>query len=83
MTARLRLRTYEVLIVFAPGGKADPRTGYDAFVPLIDSGNSLYVWTGPKFRSVVASTLQAVRRRDGGRSDPRVLRVEQLESASF
>lgn len=33
--------------------------GYDAFVPLIDSGISLYVWSGPAFLSVVIFTCQA------------------------
>jgi hypothetical protein len=54
---RLELRTYETPIVFAPGGDGRAENaGYDAFVPLIDSGISLYVWSGPKFLSVVAFT---------------------------
>lgn len=32
--------------------------GYDAFVPLIDSGVSLYVWTGARFLSVVTFTCK-------------------------
>ena len=59
ITARLGLRTYDVPIVFAPGGQGRAENqGYDAFVPLIDSGISLYVWTGPKFLSVVAFTCK-------------------------
>ena len=60
VTKRLDLRTYDVPVVFSPGseGRHD-NEGYDAFVPLIDSGISLYVWTGPKFLSVVAFTCKA------------------------
>jgi S-adenosylmethionine decarboxylase len=60
ITKRLDLRTYDVPVVFAPGSKgSQDNEGYDAFVPLIDSGISLYVWTGPKFLSVVAFTCKA------------------------
>jgi len=59
LTGELGLRTYDVPIVFAPGGEGRAENeGYDAFVPLIDSGISLYVWTGPKFLSVVAFTCK-------------------------
>ena len=52
ITSELGLRTYDVPIVFAPGGEGrTENAGYDAFVPLIDSGISLYVWTGPRFLS--------------------------------
>jgi S-adenosylmethionine decarboxylase len=59
ITARLELRTYREPIVFAPGGVGRAENaGYDAFVPLIDSGISLYVWTGARFLSVVAFTCK-------------------------
>ena len=60
ITKRLDLRTYDVPVIFAPGreGRND-NEGYDAFVPLIDSGISLYVWTGPKFLSTVVFTCKA------------------------
>src|SRR5262245_17214576 len=60
ITKRLNLRTYDVPVIFAPGGEGrHDNEGYDAFVPLIDSGISLYVWTGPKFLSTVAFTCKA------------------------
>ena len=59
ITNRLNLRTYDAPVIFAPGGEGrDANEGYDAFVPLIDSGISLYVWTGPKFLSTVAFTCK-------------------------
>src|SRR5262245_19721451 len=60
ITARLGLRTYDAPVIFAPRGEgSDENEGYDAFVPLIDSGISLYVWTGPSFLSMVAFTCKA------------------------
>jgi hypothetical protein len=60
LTSRLDLRMYDAPVVFAPGGEGrHDNEGYDAFVPLIDSGISLYVWTGPRFLSAVAFTCKA------------------------
>jgi S-adenosylmethionine decarboxylase len=59
MAAELNLRTYGTPIVFAPGGRGrEENEGYDAFAPLIDSGISVYVWTRPRFVSVVAFTCK-------------------------
>jgi S-adenosylmethionine decarboxylase len=58
--ARLGLRTYGEATVFAPGGVGrDENEGYDAFVPLIDSGISLYVWTTRQFLALVMFTCKA------------------------
>lgn len=60
LAAHLDLRTYGDPVVFAPGsgmGK-DENAGFDAFVPLIDSGISGYFWSGPKFLSVVLYTCK-------------------------
>jgi hypothetical protein len=59
LTSDLDLRTYGVPTVFAPGGEGrEENEGYDAFAPLIDSGISLYVWSRPRFLSVVAFTCK-------------------------
>jgi S-adenosylmethionine decarboxylase len=59
LTTALSLRTYGAPTIFAPGGAGRAENaGYDAFVPLIDSGVSLYVWSVPKFLSVVAFTCK-------------------------
>lgn len=57
LPAALDLRTYGEVTVFAPGGAGrDSNEGYDAFVPLIDSGISLYVWTAQRFLALVLFT---------------------------
>lgn len=60
LAAALDLRTYGDPIVFAPasGMGKDENSGFDAFVPLIDSGISGYFWSKPKFLSVVLYTCK-------------------------
>jgi S-adenosylmethionine decarboxylase len=59
LTSALSLRAYGSPTIFAPGGSGrEENQGYDAFIPLIDSGISLYVWTGPRFLSVVVFTCK-------------------------
>jgi S-adenosylmethionine decarboxylase len=57
---QLGLRTYGRSAIFAPAGQGrGENQGFDAFLPLIDSGISLYVWTGPRFASVILFTCKA------------------------
>jgi S-adenosylmethionine decarboxylase len=60
VAAHLGLRTYGSPMVHAPGGagKAD-NEGFDAFIPLIDSGISLYVWSRRRFFAAVLFTCKA------------------------
>jgi S-adenosylmethionine decarboxylase len=59
LTSALDLRVYGSPTIFAPGGLGrDENQGYDAFVPLIDSGISLYVWSQPRFLSAVVFTCK-------------------------
>lgn len=59
ITAKLNLKTYGEPIIFSPEGmgKSDNQ-GYDAFIPLIDSGISLYVWTNSNFISLIIYTCK-------------------------
>ena len=55
----LSLRKYGEPIIFSPGGEGkEENQGFDAFVPLIDSGISLYVWSNKKFFSCVIFTCK-------------------------
>ena len=54
VAGHLSLRTYGTPIIHAPGAQGkDENQGFDAFLPLIDSGISLYVWTRAEFFAVV------------------------------
>jgi S-adenosylmethionine decarboxylase len=60
LTAALSLRVYGAPTIFAPGGEGrEENQGYDAFIPLIDSGISLYVWSKPRFLSVIIFTCKS------------------------
>ena len=60
VAAHLNLRTYGEPIVHAPGGAGrDDNEGFDAFIPLIDSGISLYVWSRKRFFAAVLFTCKA------------------------
>ena len=59
LTSTLDLRMYGEPTIFSPGGDGrDENQGYDAFVPLIDSGISLYVWTRARFLALVVFTCK-------------------------
>lgn len=60
LAAHLNLRTYGDPIIHSPSGTGkEENQGFDAFVPLIDSGISLYVWTNERFLSVVLYTCKS------------------------
>jgi S-adenosylmethionine decarboxylase len=60
VAAHLGLRTYGRPIVHAPGGAGkDENQGFDAFIPLIDSGISLYVWSQKRFFATVLFTCKS------------------------
>jgi hypothetical protein len=57
ITSHLGLRTYGDPIVHHTSGQGKAiNEGYDAFVPLIDSGIYVCVWSGPRFASVILYT---------------------------
>jgi S-adenosylmethionine decarboxylase len=84
ITSLLDLRTYDAPVIFAPGGEGRvDNEGYDAFVPLIDSGISLYVWTGPKFLSAVAFTCKAFDADTAVRATREFFAMTAIEHAAF
>ena len=59
LAEHLDLRTYADATIVAPGGQGrDENEGFDAFLPLIDSGISLYVWTNARFLACVLFTCK-------------------------
>jgi S-adenosylmethionine decarboxylase len=59
VAAHLDLKAYGEPTIYSPAGlgKAENQ-GFDAFLPLIDSGISAYVWAGAKFFSIVLYTCK-------------------------
>lgn len=62
----LDLRTYGEPVIFSPatGMGREENAGFDAFVPLIDSGISAYVWSQARFASVVIYTCKGFDERE-------------------
>ncbi len=59
LAVHLGLRAYARSAIFAPAGEGRTENeGFDAFLPLIDSGISLYVWTTARFLAVVLFTCK-------------------------
>jgi S-adenosylmethionine decarboxylase len=84
LTAALALRTYGAPTIFAPGGEGRTENeGYDAFVPLIDSGISLYVWSRPRFLSVVIFTCKEFDAETARDTTRDFFDMPQLESGAF
>jgi S-adenosylmethionine decarboxylase len=59
VAAHLGLRAYGEAAIFSPGGAGSAANqGFDAFLPLVDSGISAYVWTERQFVSVFLYTCK-------------------------
>jgi hypothetical protein len=84
ITSALALRTYGTPIVFAPRGEGrDDNEGYDAFAPLIDSGISVYVWSRPRFLSVVAFTCKRFDEQEAVAATTTFFEMAEVEWMSF
>jgi hypothetical protein len=54
LAGHLGLGVYGQPMVHSPAGQgSDKNQGFDAFIPLVDSGICAYVWTSQRFLSVV------------------------------
>ena len=59
LAKKLNLRYYgEPIVHTACGLGKEENDGFDAFLPLIDSGISLYVWTKEKFFAAILFTCK-------------------------
>ena len=71
-------------IIFSPGGDGqDANQGYDAFVPLIDSGISLYVWTNKKFLSGVIYTCKEFSVEEALAGTQEFFKITEMEHMDF
>jgi hypothetical protein len=59
LAAHLELQSYGEVVIHSPSGIGkEQNAGFDAFLPLIDSGISLYVWSARSFFAVVLFTCK-------------------------
>lgn len=84
ITKLLHLRMYGQPIIFSPGGEGkDINQVYDAFVPLIDSGISLYVWSNSKFVSLIIYTCKYFDENKAIEGTKKFWKITKVESQSF
>jgi hypothetical protein len=56
---KMGFQAYGEPIIHSPNGLGkEENQGYDAFLPLIDSGISVYIWSGSKFFSIIIFTCK-------------------------
>ena len=80
----LGLRVYGEPIIHSPSGEGkEENQGYDAFVPLIDSGISLYVWSSSKFFSIIIYTCKAFDKEKSKEFTQEFFGAETIETMSF
>ena len=83
VAAHLGLRTYGQPIVHAPGDGKTENQGFDAFIPLIDSGISLYVWTQKRFFAVVVFTCKRFDSNEAVTFTRQYFEATDLEQRAF
>jgi S-adenosylmethionine decarboxylase len=84
ITRALELRAYGEPIIHSPGGMgSEDNQGYDAFIPLIDSGIALYVWAKARFVSVVLYTCKRFDAAVAVETTKRFFAMSEVESQSF
>ncbi len=84
IASHLDLRTYGTPTVYAPGGLGkEENEGFDAFIPLIDSGISLYVWSSAKFFASVLFTCKKFDTDRALRYTSEFFRASEIEHQLF
>jgi len=84
ITKDLNLRMYGKPIIFSPSGDGKKENqGYDAFVPLIDSGISLYIWSNAKLLSLIIYTCKHFDEKIAIASTKKFWKIKKIESMSF
>ena len=84
ITKSLNFKMYGEPIIFSPGGEGkDINQGYDAFVPLIDSGISVYVWSNAQFLSLIIYTCKSFDEDKAIEVTKKFWKIGKIESQSF
>lgn len=84
LTRSLGLKMYARPMIYSPEGMGKPENqGYDAFVPLIDSGISAYFWNEAKLLSVLIYSCKAFDADKAAAVTREYFNISELESESF
>ena len=84
IAAKLSLKIYSDPIIFSPGGAGKKENqGFDAFVPLVDSGISIYIWSDAKFLSLIIYTCKKFDEKIARDFTKKFFCCAKIESQSF
>lgn len=84
ITKDLKLKMYGDPIIFSPGGQGkEENQGYDAFVPLIDSGISAYIWSSSKFASIIIYTCKGFNEKKAVAATKKFFKLQKTVHESF
>ena len=84
ITSSLGLRTYGEPIIHHTGGQGKAANeGYDAFVPLIDSGIYIAVWLNLRFLSTIIYTCAEFDTDVAVKSVSEIFELSEFQSAVF
>lgn len=83
ITKALNLRMYGEPIIFSPDDGKEINQGYDAFVPLIDSGISVYVWSNVKFLSLIIYSCKSFDVNKAAEVTKKFWKIDEIASQSF
>ncbi|MEK6964253.1 MAG: S-adenosylmethionine decarboxylase [Nanoarchaeota archaeon] len=84
LTEELGLRVYgEPTIHVTSGQGKEANQGYDAFVPLIDSGIYLGVWANKKFISAVIYTCKSFENKKAIKVTQEFWKIDEIASKAF
>jgi hypothetical protein len=84
ITKELGLRTYAEPLIHSPSGDGkDENQGYDAFVPLIDSGIYVGVWANKKFFSTIIYTCKGFDEKNAIRVTKEFWKIKEVAYHSF
>lgn len=84
ITSRLNLRTYGDPIVHTTSGAGkDVNEGFDGFVPLIDSGIYISVWSNLRFLSTIVYTCAEFNEDTALSVVKEFFRLSEFEAAIF
>jgi S-adenosylmethionine decarboxylase len=84
VAAHLDLRAYGEPAIHSPAGEGKQQNqGFDAFLPLIDSGIAAYAWTAARFFSIVLYTCKSFDTQAAVDFTRRFFAASELEFARF
>jgi S-adenosylmethionine decarboxylase len=84
ITNELSLRTYGDPIVHTTGGAGkNVNEGFDGFVPLIDSGIYISVWSNPRFLSTIIYTCGEFDEDQAVKTVQNFFQLSDFEAAIF